>query len=64
MRKIFWKDRYWLEGKTVYLEKSDCSYWEIGKYDDFHGKYDAINCETDEVARFKPEDLVGNYVFD
>lgn len=39
MKKIFWKDRYWLEGKTVYLEKSDCSYWDIGKYDDFHGEY-------------------------
>lgn len=60
MKKITTR-RYDLEGKVVYLEKSDCSYCMLTKWNDQHSWYEAKNEETGEELVLTPHDLIGNY---
>lgn len=64
MEKI--KNRmYYLDDCVVYMEKSNCEYYKLSKYDRFHNWYMAtnINDETD-TKPLTVSDLVGNYVCD
>ena len=49
-------------GCVVYMEKSDCKYYQLGRYDEFHSEYPATDIETGETTYFKQDDLIGNYV--
>lgn len=56
------KRRYDLAGKIIYRESSDCSTWELTKYDEFHGWYEAKNLDDDSETVFTPSDLIDDYV--
>lgn len=67
MEKIT-KRRFDLVGKTIYREKSDCSYWELTDWRDIQSCYDAVKLDsetgerTTETAMLTPNDLIGDYV--
>lgn len=61
-KKITKRDLAFIEGKTVYLEKSDCSYWDIQNYNELHNGWHAVNSDTGEKGFFKAGDLLGNYL--
>lgn len=59
--------RYDLTGKTIYREKSDCSYWKIIEWNDKSMCYGAIKLDdelnlTQQGGLFTPSDLIGDYI--
>lgn len=49
-----------LVGKTIYREKSDCSYWTLER--ECNGGYWATNEDTDEERVLTKGDLIGDYI--
>ena len=61
MKKIMRQsEAFGLVGKTVYREKSDCSYWTLDQ--ECNGGYLATNQETSEERILTRGDLVGDYI--
>ena len=63
MKKIMRQsEAFGLVGKTIYREKSDCSYWALERECD--GGYWARDEETGEETVLTRNDLVGDYICD
>lgn len=63
MKKIMnQREAFGLVGKTIYREKSDCSYWTLEE--ECNGGYWARNEETGEEKILTRGDLKGDYICD
>ena len=67
MEKIT-KRRFDLVGKTIYRERSDCSYWKLVQWNENSSCYGAVKLNdelkaTSQSGFLTPSDMVGDYMF-